>query len=59
MNGTLPPPAGRWQQVHSGYVSRFGPEAGRDHRAARLSGAGREKRGRPRKTGGRLAPEVG
>ncbi len=27
LDGDEPPPAGRWQQVHSGYVSRFGPEA--------------------------------
>ena len=25
--GTEPPPAGRWTQVHPGYVTRFGPEA--------------------------------
>ena len=27
LDGDEPPPTGRWQQVHSGYVSRFGPEA--------------------------------
>ena len=27
IDGTEPPPADRWQQVHPGYVERFGPEA--------------------------------
>ncbi|MBV9855847.1 MAG: SRPBCC family protein [Streptosporangiaceae bacterium] len=27
LDGTRPPPRGRWQQVHPGYVERLGPEA--------------------------------
>jgi uncharacterized protein YndB with AHSA1/START domain len=27
LDGSDPPPADRWKQVHPGYVSRFGPEA--------------------------------
>ena len=27
LDGDQPPPAERWQQVHPGYISRFGPEA--------------------------------
>ena len=27
LDGTEPPAAGRWTQIHPGYVTRFGPEA--------------------------------
>ena len=46
LDGAEPPPAGRWQQVHAGYVRRFGPR--------------RPRSGRPpeRENDGRPAPEV-